>query len=224
MSHHTPRAYSGVTPARILEAVARETRQATIALVGIDGAGKTTQARQLRGWLDRLGHPVQYRMVASGRRVLGDVARKLGRPDSVGLLGPRLSIRAETLLRYANLVTIRGRGVLIADRYAVCQYARARLVCPELEPWARRVLHRIPPPKLTLYLDVAPETAHLRVKTRGIDDEPVDRLTAMDNAYRSLPEFDGFTIVDANRDQDVLAATIREAVRTALPRLPDDGS
>lgn len=163
-------------------------------------------------------------MVASGRRVTGDIARKLGRPDSAALLGPGLSIRAETVLRYANLVTAGRHGVLIADRYDVCQYARARLVYPRLEPWARRLLNRVPRTDMTLYLDVAPETAHLRVKSRGIDYEPVDALAAMDSAYRSLPEFADFTIVDANLDQEALAQTIRDEVRTALPRLLDDGS
>ncbi|ADD42039.1 dTMP kinase [Stackebrandtia nassauensis] len=201
--------------------MARETRQATIALVGIDGAGKTTQARWLKRWLTQLGHPVRYRMVASGRRVLGNTARRLGRPDSVALLGPGMAIRAETLLRYWNLTVGNGGGILIADRYAVCQYARTRVVYPRLEPWARRLLGRVPPPDLTLYLDVAPETAHLRVKTRGIDEEPVDSLAAMDSAYRSLPEFASFAIVDANRDPEEIAETIRDEVRTALPRLLD---
>ncbi|MGH8878692.1 MAG: dTMP kinase [Stackebrandtia sp.] len=201
--------------------MARETRQATIALVGIDGAGKTTQAMRLTRWLAHLGHPVRYRLAANGRRMLGNTARKVGRPDSVALLGPRLAIRAETLLRHANLATVGHTRVLIADRYDVCQYARTRVVCPELEPWVRKRLSRLPRPDLTIYLDVAPETAHVRVKSRGIDDEPVDVLGSLDCAYRSLPEFRDFTTVDANRDADSIAESIRDEVRSALPHLLD---
>lgn len=199
--------------------VARET---TIAFVGIDGAGKTTQAERLTSWLSQLGYPVRYRLAANGRRVLGNTARRFGRPDSVALLGPNLAIRAETLLRHANLSAVGNAPMLIADRYDVCQYARTRMVCPELEPWVRRKLRRLPPPDLTLYFEVAPEIAHVRVKTRGIDDEPLDRLQALDNAYRSLPEASEFTYVDANRRADDITETVQDAVRSALPRLFND--
>ena len=206
-------------PRLTLDDVARETRLATIALVGIDGAGKTTQATRLTKWLSQLGHPVRYRLAASGRRVLGNTAKRLGRADSVALLGPRLAIRAETLLRHANLATSGASGVLIADRYDVCQYARTKVVCPDLEPWVRRQMSRLPAPDLTLYFEVAPEVAHVRVKTRGIDDEPVDHLQALDDAYRSLPEAREFTFVDANRQIDMVTESVRDAVRSAVPQL-----
>jgi dTMP kinase len=202
--------------------VASETRSATIALVGIDGAGKTTQATRLAEWLEELGHPVRYRLAANGRRILGNTARRLGKTDSVDLLGPRLAIRAETWLRQANLAAVAHAPLLIADRYDVCQFARTRMICPELEPWVRHQLRHLPAPDLTMYFEVAPEIAHLRVKARGIDDEPVDRLVALDNAYRTLPEAAGFTFVDSNRPSDEIAATVRHQVRLALPQLFDE--
>ncbi|HZE41511.1 MAG TPA: hypothetical protein VE172_22145 [Stackebrandtia sp.] len=187
--------------------------------MGIDGAGKTTQAARLTDWLADLGHPVRYRLAANGRRVMGNTARRLGRADSVALLGPRLTIRAETWLRHANLAAVGNGDILVADRYDVCQYARTRMVCPDLEPWVRRRLGRLQRPDITMYFAVPPEVAQHRVQTRGIDDEPLDRLRALDRAYRSLPEAAGFTYVDASARVDAVSDIVREAVRDAVPHL-----
>ncbi|WP_158645713.1 dTMP kinase [Stackebrandtia albiflava] len=196
-----------------------ESRRATIALIGIDGAGKTTQATRLAEWLTTLGHPVRYRLAASGRRVLGNAARHLGRRDSVALLGPRMALRAETWLRHANLVAARNAPILVADRYDVCQYARTRMLYPAMEPWVRRRLSPHPDPDVTLFLEIPPEVAHLRVKERGIDHETVDELIALDAAYRSLPEAGEYVFVDANREPDTVSGDIRAEVRSALPGL-----
>ncbi|MGH8791655.1 MAG: dTMP kinase [Stackebrandtia sp.] len=199
--------------------MAHDNRRATIAFVGIDGAGKTTQAKRLTLWLSQQGHQVQYRLAANGRRVLGNAARRVGRADSVALLGPRLAIRTETVLRHANLSAARRGRVLVADRYDVCQFARTRMVCPEMEPWVRRRMGSLPEADLLLYLTVPPETAHARVKSRGIDFEPLERLVALDDAYRSLPESDNFTYVDASAEPDAVTDVVRDKVCTALPQL-----
>lgn len=202
--------------------MAHESRQATIAVIGIDGAGKTTQATRLTQWLQELGHPASYRLAAGGRRVVSNAARHLGRADSVTLLGPKLAIRTETWLRHVNLALTYRASILIADRYDVCQFARARLVYPDLEPWVRRRLAPHPRPDLMLYLALPAEVAALRVKRRGIDDEPVHQLVALDAAYRSLPESVDYTILDANRHPDVVTSDIQEQVRSALPSLFGD--
>jgi dTMP kinase len=68
-----------------------------IALLGIDGAGKTTQARQLTAWLAELGVSASYHRNEAGRGDLDELARCHGRRDIGDLLGrdiasyPRLS-------------------------------------------------------------------------------------------------------------------------------------
>lgn len=185
-----------------------EPRGAVIALVGIDGAGKTTQARRLTERLAARGIPADYHLAASGRRVLSNVAKRLGRGDSIALLGPRTAMRAEAAMRRINLSWSLRSDLLIADRYSYCQFARTRMVCPEVEPWVRKAMTGIPRPALTLFLEMPPELASHRVTVRGIDDEPVERLTALRRAYAELPEAADFTYIDAIGTPDEVSSRI----------------
>ncbi|HIW62915.1 MAG TPA: thymidylate kinase [Candidatus Stackebrandtia excrementipullorum] len=199
--------------------MSHHSRRATIAVIGVDGAGKTTQARRLTDWLRATGQPATYRMAAGGRRILGNAAQYLGRNDSVALLGPELALRTETLIRHVNLTLSQRAIVLVADRYNLCQFARTRMLDPDLEPWVRRTLARHPRPDLTIYLSIPPEVAATRIKRRGIDVEPVHGLVRLDAAYRSLPEADDFLYLDADRTPDAVSVDIRKLVRSALPEL-----
>src|ERR687889_283331 len=100
----------------------------TVALVGIDGSGKTTQAHRLAGDLAASGLPAVYRRNAGGRHWFGRLAAALGRTDAEDLLGRRLMLVVESMLRWlAILRTLLRRTVTreltVMDRYAVCQYA-----------------------------------------------------------------------------------------------------
>lgn len=185
-----------------------EPRGAVIALVGIDGAGKTTQARRLTERLTARGIPADYHLAASGRRVLSNVAKRLGRGDSIALLGPRTAMRAEAAMRRINLSWSLRSDLLVADRYSYCQFARTRMVCPEVEPWVRRAMTGIPRPALTLFLEMPPDLASHRVTVRGIDDEPVERLKALRRAYAELPEAEDFTYIDATGSPDEVSSRI----------------
>src|SRR3954469_17696039 len=114
-----------VLPAQ-LKPVRRAVR--TVALVGIDGSGKTTQAHRLADDLAASGLPAVYRRNAGGRRWFGRLATRFGRADADALLGPRLMLFVESLLRWLSILrTLLRRAVTgeiaVMDRYAVCQYA-----------------------------------------------------------------------------------------------------
>jgi hypothetical protein len=49
-----------------------------IALVGIDGSGKTTQAQRLAAWLTESGTPALYALNAGGRRWLNSSSASAG--------------------------------------------------------------------------------------------------------------------------------------------------
>src|SRR4051812_47035750 len=109
----------------------RNTRPRTIALVGMDGSGKTTQAHRLADDLHAAGWPAVYRRNAGGRHWFGKLAVRFGRPDADALLGRRLMLFVESVLRWlAILRTLLRRAVtrevVVMDRYAVCQYASMR--------------------------------------------------------------------------------------------------
>jgi dTMP kinase len=191
-----------------------------VALVGIDGSGKTTQAHRLAAALG-----VPYRRNAGGRRWFGRLAVALGRPDADSLLGRRLMLFVESVLRWlAILRTLLRRavtgGTVVMDRYAVCQYAslRAHGARPAAERRARLAYRLFPPPDVTVLLAVDPAVAYDRIESRGYDHEDIGYLRAAAAAYRDLPEYSRFVVVDANGTPDEVAARLRAAVAAWAPR------
>jgi dTMP kinase len=189
----------------------------TVALIGIDGAGKSTQARWLADWLDANGTPARYHRNAAGRVFFGRLAQRLGRRDAEHLLGVRLFLLVETLLRglvitRALLLSRLTGTVAVMDRYTYCQYTS--ITVRGGRPGLARLLFRLlPQPDLVFYLAVPPQVAQARVEARGKDHEELDYLTASDRAYRALPEADRFTIVDAGLDPSTVQASLRTALR-----------
>lgn len=190
-----------------------------IALIGIDGAGKSTAARQLAGLLARRGYRVKLRRNAGGRKWLDNLARRRG-STAEKLLGRRGLSLFETVVRAAallrTLVRCRPADIEIHDRYLYCQLAlnRAR-ECPPGR--LLRLLGRvIPAPGLVLYLDVAPERALARVGSRGTDVESLEDLRAFAAGYRSLADFASFRVIDANGSPDEILARVEAALPAAV--------
>nr|MDT0658436.1 dTMP kinase [Micromonospora sp. DSM 115978] len=186
----------------------------TVALVGIDGSGKTTQAHRLAATLNRTGMPARYWQNAGGRRWFGRLARRLGRPDGRRLLGRSGLLLVESILRWLAIARalIRSaprRRVAVMDRYAVCQYASVRVQGGQRsEKLARLAYRAFPRPDVTFLLAVSPGEAYRRIELRGTDHESVDYLAAADRAYRSLPEFEEFVVIDADRPPDEVSQEI----------------
>jgi dTMP kinase len=204
----------------------------TVALVGIDGSGKTTQAHRLADELAAQGLPAAYRRNAGGRRWFGRLATALGRADAEDLLGRRTMLFVESLLRWLSILrTLLRRSVTgeltVMDRYAVCQYAS--LNARSASPRRARLAYRLfPRPDVTFFLAVDPAVAYQRIEARAYDHEEMSYLNAAAAAYRSLPEYDDFVIVDANGTPDQVAADLRaelaawqrRPVPSRSPRLP----
>lgn len=193
-------------------------RPAVIAVVGIDGSGKTTQARGLAAWLTAAGIPATYWQNAGGRRWFGRLARRLGRPDAQALLGRAPMLAIEAVLRWLAIsrALVRSRltgRIAVMDRYAVCQYASIRAHGGRGERFVRRWYCVFPPPDVTVLLEVTPAEAYRRIEQRGADHERLPFLAAAGAAYRAIPEAPTFVHVDANRPPDEVAAAVRHAIR-----------
>ncbi|XVU26808.1 dTMP kinase [Actinoplanes sp. CA-054009] len=194
----------------------------TIALIGIDGSGKTTQAHRLADELAAAGRPAVYRRNAGGRHWVGKVAVRLGKRDAEDLIGRRAMLFVESVLRWlAMLRTLLWRaltgGVVVMDRYAYCQYAslRARGARPAAERRARLAYRLFPRPDVTFLLAVDPAVAQRRIDARGYDHESMAYLNAADAAYRSLPEFGAFVVIDANGTPDEVSAALHAALASS---------
>jgi dTMP kinase len=195
-----------------------------VALVGVDGAGKTTQAQRLAHWLTEQGRPADYWQNAGGRRWFGRLAGRLGRRDADQLVGPRGMLVIEGVLRWLSiaraLLFSRLRGqIAVMDRYACCQYASIRAHHGRGEWLARRFFGLFPEPDVTFYMAVPVTQAYRRVQTRATDSEELADLAAADAAYRSLPEADRFVLIDAGGPPDDVQRALRRAVEGAMPAL-----
>jgi dTMP kinase len=198
------------------------TRPLTIALVGIDGAGKSTQAGLLAEWLTSVGVPARHVKNPGGRLRLDRIARALGRPDAISLLGRGGFLVVEVLVRWVLLIrsvlwSRLTRRVTVMDRYTYCQYAAMRARGNRGERLVRLLYWVFPRPGLVCFLTVAPTRARERIERRGKDREGLDYLVALDAGYRSLPETAGFTVVDANLPTVPVHAALREVVERQLP-------
>ncbi len=202
----------------------------TVALVGIDGSGKTTQAHQLADALAAQGLPAVYRRNAGGRRWFGRLAAALGRQDGEDLLGRKAMLVVESVLRWLSILRTSLRRkvtgeIAIMDRYAVCQYAsiRAHAKTPRPERINRaerraRLAYRVfPEPDVTFLLAVDPAVAHERIERRGYDHEEMDYLRAATAAYEALPEHAGFVVVDANGTPEQVQQALLAHLRPWAP-------
>jgi dTMP kinase len=195
-------------------------RRRIIALVGIDGSGKTTLATDLSQWLTAQGTQAEYFLNPGGRVAIDRFARRLGRADGRELLGRRLFAAVEASIRWLAIAKglllswLTGR-MAVMDRYSYCEYATLRARGEPGERWARRFYRVFPEPDATFIALVPPQVAHQRIADRGYDWESVEYLSALDNAYRGLPEFPGFEPIDADAPLEEVKRRLRAAVGRA---------
>ncbi|MFC7242932.1 dTMP kinase [Catellatospora aurea] len=199
------------------------TSASVVALVGIDGSGKTTQAVRLAAALCAAGVTARYGRNAGGRRFLGRVARKLGRDDAVSLLGRRGLLTIEAVLRWLaiarSLLTARLTGaVAVMDRYTPCQLVSIR--AHEGGEWLARTVRAayapFPRPAVIIFLDVPPEVAYHRVEQRGDDHEDIEYLNASYAAYKDV--LSDAVHVDGSGDPDAVAQAVWAVVWPVVKR------
>ncbi|GAA1106474.1 dTMP kinase [Arthrobacter flavus] len=182
-----------------------------IALIGIDGAGKTTAGKLLAEQLRTAAYPATFTANPSGRRTLAAWSRRRELQPPVALLDAvETGIRCVNVL-VSHLRARRSSGAVIMDRYLYCQLALRR-VRGLREGWFLTLLLKaLPTPDIVFYFDVDPEIAHARIDSRATDLETLEHLGAFDQAYRGLPQFPAFIVIDATQStEQVVESVLRE--------------
>jgi dTMP kinase len=132
---------------------------------------------------------------------------------------PRFADTVQTIIRTINVLVShvrahRHQGLVVMDRHLYCQLAlRSARGLPRgfLLPWILRLL---PNPDLVVHFMIGPEQAHRRVLARGTDSETLQELSALDAAYRSLPEFAGFTEISAGSAPGHVLVQLQQVMET----------
>ncbi|MGX9889628.1 dTMP kinase [Streptomyces sp. NPDC002276] len=161
---------------------------ALIALCGLDGSGKTTQAELLEKHLAASRTVYRTRPVTAHFRddptLNAFLHEQLSETDMVDVVPELVLFSAMDRLRHMRtsmLPWMREGAVVISDRYVYSSYAWmvARGI-PDLE-WVAQLNRYLPEPQLTVYLDIPAELAVERIRSRG--DKP--RWEEIDHARMS---------------------------------------
>ena len=193
-----------------------------LAFEGIDGAGKTTQARRLEATLRETGYPVLYtrepttgptgqkirRLIAAGRGTL--------RPEEE--LDLFLRDREEHVAAVIRPALAR-HEVILLDRYyfSTMAYQGALGLDPEM---IRRVNEAFAPqPHLTFVLDLPPAAGLDRIRGgRAAAPDTFEREEYLERVRALFAALSGPDILhlDATQSADVVAARIQDAASALL--------
>ena len=198
-----------------------------VAVVGLDGAGKTTQVRMLGEWLQLQGVATQAHpslTLAPVRKALNLMAQQDGLKDYLELVGGETMRLVSACSQLARVAAVEktlstSTDLVILDRYVYCQYALAKAEGVGSVDFLRRLLGGALKPDLTIFLDVSPAEAVRRINARGIDEESIEFLEAFRDAYIGLSEFNDFVVVPGDGNFDTVQEAMRQAFATALPHV-----
>lgn len=191
-----------------------------IAFEGLDQSGKETQARHLRARLQQEGRTV--RAVS-----FPDYDTPVGREIRQALSGDRdFSPDVMQLLYVANRFEYKPRldswlkagDLVVCDRYRASSVAYGEAM--GLDPqWLDVIQHPLPVATLTIFLDIAPDTAVAR-KQSGRDrfERDLPLLTRVRESYRRQAAESGWVVIDAESSKDEVREAVARAVAPVLAR------
>jgi dTMP kinase len=191
-----------------------------IVLEGIDGTGKSTQARRLGEWFVSQGREV----VLSREPTDGPWGKKLRESAATGRLSPEDELRYFLNDRRQHVEetiapALAAGKVVILDRYyfSTMAYQGARGFDP-IE--IRRMNEEFAPiPDLLLILDLDVDTAHQRIGHRGDsanEFEKHESLTRCREIFLSLRNEPFVRVIDSNGSLEDVALRIRDSVEEAV--------
>jgi len=189
-----------------------------IAFEGLDQSGKQTQAELLRDRLKQGGR--KARLVSFpdyGTSIGEEIARALAGEREYGPDVMQLLYVANRYERKDDLRRwLEGGLVLVCDRYTASSVAYGEAF--GLDPsWLTDMQKFLPPPALTIMLDIAPDTAAQR---KAVDRDRYERdlalLGRVRDSYRRQAADEGWLVLDGERSKDIIADEVFSAVGSRL--------
>jgi dTMP kinase len=189
-----------------------------IAFEGLDQSGKQTQAERLRDRLKQDGH--KSRLVSFpdyGTSIGEELARALQGERDYGPEVMQLLYVANRYERKPDLERwLEGGLMLVCDRYMASSIAYGEAFGLEAS-WLSDMQRFLPPPSLTIVLDIAPETA---VARKAVDRDRYERDLALQarvrESYHRQAAANGWVLLDGERAKDVVAEEVYAAVASRL--------
>jgi dTMP kinase len=197
-----------------------------IAIIGIDGAGKSTQIRAVHAELAGRGHRVLQLPNESLQPLWErlDVLTAAAGQEIEEFLGMDTVQMAASAIKWLSLQKAwrtmdPTAGVVLADRYSYCQMAIAQRAGARVRSAIEHLYHDFPAPDLCIWLDVKPEVAFARLEKRGEKWTGPDFLETHRRGYENLAARHDFTVVDGGLPQAEVTAAIMGEIARVLPGL-----
>ena len=189
-----------------------------IAFEGLDQSGKQTQAELLRDRLKQEGH--KARLVSFpdyGTSIGEEIARALQGEREYGPDVMQLLYVANRYERKPDLTRwLDGGLMLVCDRYMASSIAYGEAQGLD-SMWLTQMQQFLPPPSLTILLDIAPETA---VNRKAVDRDRYERdLTLQQRvreSYHRQAAAGSWVVLDGERTPAIIADDVFSAVATRL--------
>jgi dTMP kinase len=189
-----------------------------IAFEGLDQSGKQTQAERLRDRLVEAGRHVQLLSFPAYETPIGREIRKAldgareWAPDVLQLLYIANRYEARPMIERE----LAQGTVLVCDRYMASSIAYGQSQGLDAA-WLRDVQRHLPQPDLTVLLDIVPDvSARRKTSDRDAFERDLALLARVRENYLQQAAADGWVRLDADRDRDVVAAQVFDAVRPLL--------
>jgi dTMP kinase len=186
----------------------------------LDQSGKETQARHLRARVEQEGRKVHALSFP-------DYETPIGREIAAALRGEReFGPDVMQLLYVANRMEfkprldawLQGGAVVVCDRYLASSvaYGEAQGLDPQ---WLRDIQRFLPPPAITVLLDIAPETAVARKRTgRDRYERDLALLARVRDSYLHQAQADDWVLISGEQSKDAVSAAVAAAVLPLLER------
>ena len=191
-----------------------------IAFEGLDQSGKETQARRSRDRMRAAGH--KARLVSFpdyGTSIGEEIARALSGEREYGPDVMQLLYVANRYETKPDIDRWLAAGItLVCDRYVASSIAYGEAQGLEVA-WLVEMQRFLPDPDVTVFLDIAPETAVER-KSAGRDRYERDRAlqTAVRESYLRQADHPSWVRVDGERPVDAVEAEVAAILSSRLPR------
>jgi dTMP kinase len=192
-----------------------------VAFEGLDQSGKQTQAESLRDALVAAGRTCELLSFPDYRTAIGTELHR-------ALHGEReYAPDVMQLLYVANRYEVKGTierwlaagQVVLCDRYVASSIAYGEAQGLD-RAWLTDVQRFLPPPDLTILLDIPPDVAVQR-KASGRDryERDLDLLTRVRDSYRRQARDDRWVLIRGDRSKDDVSADVHQAVESRLAPL-----
>ena len=185
-----------------------------IALEGLDQSGKETQARRLRDCIRSAHHKARVVSFPDyGTSIGEEIARALQGEREYGPDVMQMLYVANRYERKPDMDRWQEAGIiLLCDRYVASSIAYGEAQGLDRQ-WLLDMQKYLPQPELTIFLDIAPETA-LKRKATGRDRYERDHALQMGvrASYLRQAEDPAWRRVDGERPADQVADEVAELV------------